>query len=105
MERSVFDIQAEFCKAMGNATRLEILHILREGPMTVGEIMRALGKSQSSISRQLAVLRSVGVVSGVRNGTEMRYRITDEKIGEVCDLVQKVLIEQTQRQSDALSDL
>ncbi|MFL7870342.1 MAG: ArsR/SmtB family transcription factor [Anaerolineales bacterium] len=105
MDRSVFDIQAEFCKAMGNATRLEILHLLREGPMTVSEITRVLGKSQSGISRQLAVLRSVGVVTGARSGTEMRYHITDEKIGEVCDLVQKVLMEQTQRQSDALSDL
>jgi DNA-binding transcriptional ArsR family regulator len=105
MERSIFDIQAEFCKAMGNATRLEILHILRDGPLTVSEIMAALGKNQSNISRQLAVLRAVGVVSGVRNGTEMRYHITDEKISEVCDLVQKVLLEQTQRQTDALSDL
>ena len=105
MERSIFDIQAEFCKAMGNATRLQILHVLRERPMTVGEIVDALGKTQSNISRQLAVLRSVGVVSGERNGTEMRYQITDEKIGEVCDLVQKVLLEQTQRQTDALSDL
>jgi DNA-binding transcriptional ArsR family regulator len=105
MERSIFDIQAEFCKAMGNATRLKILHTLRERPMTVSEIMEELGKNQSNISRQLAVLRSVGVVSGERNGTEMRYHITDEKIGEVCDLVQKVLLEQTQRQSVALSDL
>ena len=105
MERSIFDIQAEFCKAMGNATRLEILHILRESPMTVSEIMEALGKNQSNISRQLAVLRSVGVVSGERNGSEMRYHITDEKIGEVCDLVRKVLMEQTQRQNDTLSGL
>jgi DNA-binding transcriptional ArsR family regulator len=105
MDRSIFDIQAEFCKAMGNATRLQILHILRERPMTVTEIMEELGKSQSNISRQLGVLRGVGVVSGKRNGTEMRYQITDEKIGEVCDLVQKVLLEQTQRKTDALSGL
>ena len=44
MERSIFDIQAEFCKAMGNATRLQILHTLRERPMTVSEIMEELGK-------------------------------------------------------------
>jgi len=105
MERSIFDVQAEFCKAMGNATRLEIVHILRERPMTVSELMEMLNKSQSNISRQLAILRSVGVVSGERNGIEVRYQITDENIGEVCDLVRKVLLEQTQRQSDALSDL
>jgi ArsR family transcriptional regulator len=73
--------------------------------MTVGEIVEALGKSQSNISRQLTVLRSVRVVSGERNGIEMRYQITDKKIGEVCDLVQSVLLEQTQRQTDALGDL
>ena len=102
MERSIFDIQAEFCRAMGNATRLQILYIIRERPMTVSEIAGELGKNQSNVSRQLAVLHSVGVVSGERNGTEIRYHITDEKIGEVCDLVQKVLLEQTQRQTDAL---
>jgi len=57
------------------------------------------------ISRQLSILRSVGVVSGERNGTEIRYKITDENIGEVCDLVRKVMLEQTQRQTDALSGL
>jgi ArsR family transcriptional regulator len=105
MERSIFDIQAEFCRAMGNATRLQILHILRERPMSVSEIMEELGIGQSTVSRHLAVLRSVGVVSSERNGNGMRYQITDENISEVCDLVRKVLVEQTQRQSDALSDL
>jgi len=105
MERSIFDIKAEFCKAMGNATRLQIVHFLRERPMTVSEIMEELGKNQSNISRQLTVLRSVGVVPSERNGTEMRYHITDEKVGDVCDLVQKVLLEQMQRQSVVLSDL
>ena len=105
MVRSIFDVQAEFCKAMGNATRLQILHLLREHPMSVSELMEDLGRNQSNISRQLAVLRSVGVVSGERNGTGIRYRITDENIGEVCDLVRKVLLEQSHRQTDALSDM
>lgn len=61
MERSIFDIQADFCQAMGNATRLQILHILRERPMTVSEIMAKLELKQSMVSRQLPVLRSVGV--------------------------------------------
>ena len=78
---------------------------MRERTIPVREIMGALGKKQSSISRQLATLLVVGVVSNERTGTEMRYHVTDKKIGEVCDLVQKVLIQQTQRQSDALGDL
>lgn len=73
--------------------------------MTVKEIMACLGVGQSLASRQLAVLRSVKVVIGERHGNEIVYYLTNEKIGEVCDLVQAVLVEQTQRQSIALSDL
>jgi DNA-binding transcriptional ArsR family regulator len=105
MERSIFDIQAEFCKAMGNAMRLQIMHILRERPMTVSEITQQIGQSQSTVSRQLSVLRSVGVVTGDRRGNEMVYQLTNEKISEVCDLVRTVLIEQTHKQSITLSDL
>ena len=104
MERSIFDIQAEFCRAMGNATRLQILHILRERAMSVSEIMEELHLGQSTVSRQLSVLRSVGVVSGKRNGSMICYELTDKTIGEVCDLVRKVLSEQVQKRSNALSN-
>jgi DNA-binding transcriptional ArsR family regulator len=105
VERSVFDIQADFCRAMGNATRLQILHILRERPMTVSEIMAKLELNQSMISRQLSVLRSVNVVVGERHGKEMIYRVTNEKIGEVCDLVRTVLMEEMHKQTDILDSL
>ena len=105
MTRSIFDVQAEFCKAMGNPTRLQIMHILRENPMTVSEIMEKTGLGQSLVSRQLSVLRSVGVVINERNGAEMIYRMANEKIGEVCDLVQQVLLEQFEQQSEILSGL
>ena len=104
MERSIFDVQAEFCKAMGNATRLQILHILREHSMSVSEIMGELNLGQSTVSRQLAVLRGVGVVSGERDGNVIRYELTDETIGEVCDLVRKVLSNQVQKRTNALSN-
>lgn len=105
MERSIFDVQAEFCRAMGNTTRLQILHILRERPMTVSEIMAKLELNQSMVSRQLSVLRSVGVVMGERRGNEMLYHLTNERIGEVCDLVQTVLVEEMHKQSEALNGL
>ena len=105
MERSIFDIQAEFCRAMGNANRLEIMHLLRERPMTVSEIMEALALNQSMVSRQLSVLRSVGVVTGERDGNAVHYHLTDETIGDVCDLVRKVLTDQVQKRSNVLGNL
>jgi DNA-binding transcriptional ArsR family regulator len=102
MERSIYDIQADFCKAMGNATRLQILHVLRERPMIVNEIVAQTGFSQTMVSRQLAILRSVGVVEYQRRGTEMLYQLSDSQIGEVCDLVRKVLLEQMKKRSNVL---
>lgn len=104
MERSIFDIQAEFCKAMANASRLQIMHVLRERPMIVNEIVAQTGFSQTMVSRQLALLRAVGMVECQRRGTEMLYQLTDEQIGEVCDLVRKVLAEQMKKRSNVLSN-
>jgi DNA-binding transcriptional ArsR family regulator len=102
MKQSIFEIQAEFCKAMGNATRLQILHVLREHPMHVGEIAQVMGLSQSLVSRQLHVLRNIDVVHCQRQGNEMLYQLSNEGISEVCDLVRKVLSEQMHRQSEVL---
>lgn len=98
--RSIFEIQAEFCKAMGNPARLQIIHILRGQPLSVGEIAQITGFGQSLVSRQLSTLRNVGVVECQRRGNEMIYKLADEDIGEVCDLVQKVLTAHTQKQAE-----
>lgn len=98
-DRSIFDIQAEFCKAMGNPIRLILIHTLREQPMVVKDLASMTELSQTMVSRQLATLRGVGVVECERIGTEMLYHLTDPKIGEVCDLVRTVLMEQNNKRA------
>ena len=101
MNNSTFEMQADFYKAMGNATRLQILYSLRERSMKVGDIVHVTGLSQSIVSRQLSTLRSVGLVKFRRQGNEMIYRIADENTGKICDLVGKILSTQVQRRSEA----
>ena len=102
MNQSIFEIQAEFCKAMGNSVRLQILHILRDRPKTAGEICQELGLPHSNVSHHLASLRSVGVVTSTRHGIEMIYQIADKRIVEVCDLVRSVLVEQIRLRSRSI---
>jgi DNA-binding transcriptional ArsR family regulator len=104
MNRSIFEVQAEFCKVMGNAARLQIIHALREQPLRVHEIAQVTGLRQSLISCQLSLLRNADVVKFQRQGNELNYRLTDQNIGEVCDLVRKVLSAQFLRQSEAFSE-
>jgi DNA-binding transcriptional ArsR family regulator len=103
MNLSIFDIQAEFCKAMGNASRLQILHFLTEDPKTFSEISQATHLPQGALSRHLSVLRNVGVVISTRHGNEKLYQITDARIAEVCDLVRSILMEQSQKQSHSIN--
>ena len=104
MNRSIFDIQAEFCKAMANGTRLQIMHVLREQPMRVAAIAQATNLSQSVVSRQLGILRNTGVVNCRRQGNEVIYHLTDENIGKLCDLVRQLLSDQAQRQSQVFEN-
>jgi len=102
MNQSMFEIQAEFCKAMGNTVRLHLLHVLRERPLTVTEICRETDLSQGTVSRHLSILRRLGVVSSQKLGNVKVYQIMDHKIIEVCDLVRSVLIEQIQKRSQII---
>jgi DNA-binding transcriptional ArsR family regulator len=102
MYQSMFEIQADFCKAMGNSVRLQLVHILREHPLTVGEICQETSLPQGTVSRHLTILRSVGVVDSQRSGNVKVYQITDDKIAEVCDLVRNILIEQIHKQSQSI---
>jgi ArsR family transcriptional regulator len=98
----MFEIQAEFCRAMGNVVRLQLLHILREQPLTVGEICQETNLPQGTVSRQLSILRKVGVVDSRRHGNAKVYQITDDKIAEVCDLVRSILVEQVHKRSQSI---
>ncbi|HUI90313.1 MAG TPA: metalloregulator ArsR/SmtB family transcription factor [Anaerolineales bacterium] len=91
----VFEIQSDLCRAMGSPVRMEILNLLRNGPITVNQIASATNHPQATISRNLTILRNVDIVATQREGTNVLYHIANPKLMEVCDLMREVLIEQT----------
>jgi DNA-binding transcriptional ArsR family regulator len=99
---SIFELQAELCRAMGHAIRLEIVHLLSEGPKHVSELAQAMGRPQAMISQHLARLRNAGVVIGQRQGPEVYYQIVNPKIVSVCELMRQVLAEQALHRSEVM---
>jgi len=96
MNASIFELQADFCKAIGNATRLQILYCLRKSQMSVNEVVRETGLNHSLISRHLGILRNAGAVKCHRHANEVLYELADESIGELCDIARKALSNQIQ---------
>jgi DNA-binding transcriptional ArsR family regulator len=62
-------------RAMADKTRRDILQMLRDGPLTSGEIASRCTSSWSTISRHLAVLREGGLVVSERRGQEIIYEL------------------------------
>ncbi len=69
----------QFFQALADETRLCILSLLqREGEMTVGDMVKALGVPQSRVSRHLAVLRDAGLVQMRRDAQWVHYRVSED---------------------------
>jgi DNA-binding transcriptional ArsR family regulator len=102
---SIFEMQAKLCQGMSHPIRLEIVHLLREEPKNVGELARSLDRPQATISRHLATLRAVGVITSQRQGQEIFYQVANPKIVSVCDLMRQVLAEQAHHRSEMMKAL
>jgi DNA-binding transcriptional ArsR family regulator len=70
---------AGWFKALGDPTRILILHLLATGarPMTTGEIVDALDVGQSTVSHHLQILGETCFVHVERAGTTSWWRIND----------------------------
>ena len=72
-------------KAMGNARRLMVLcKLVEHGEMTVGDLAREVGLSQSglsqsALSQHLARMREEGLVAFRRESQTLWYRIADPR--------------------------
>jgi ArsR family transcriptional regulator, virulence genes transcriptional regulator len=101
----LFRLKAELCKTFADAKRLVIIDELRSGEKTVGELARNLDLPQAVVSRNLAILRDKGVVKVRREMTSAYYSLSNEKIGEACDMVHQVLLSQIEENKNIAESL
>ncbi len=78
---------AAYFQALSEPTRLQILNLLRGGERNVGELAQACGFTSANISRHLALLTRKGLVARESRGTAVYYRIADDSVYALCDLV------------------
>lgn len=79
---------ARLLKALSNERRLLVLcHLTTCPEITVGELARRVGLSQSALSQHLAILRQDGLVATRRDGTAIHYRIADTRVEALLQLL------------------
>ncbi len=79
--------EEQLFKVLGHPARLAILDELRQGEACVCHLEAKLGFRQAYISQQISVLREAGLIQDRRDGWNIFYRVTDERIYAVLDAV------------------
>lgn len=90
MNQTVHRFKAEFFKLLGHPARLAILDALRSGEKSVNELQVAIGADQSTVSQQLARLRTGKIVDTRREGTTIYYSVRDPMIFQLLDVAREI---------------
>ncbi|NEP11884.1 MAG: winged helix-turn-helix transcriptional regulator [Symploca sp. SIO2C1] len=78
---------AEYFSILSEPMRLRILNLLREGEKCVQELVEATATSQANVSKHLKVMLQAGILSRRSEGTSAYYKVEDELIFQLCNLV------------------
>ena len=82
--------KAEFFKALAHPLRIRIMDALRAGEVGVNELSNHLGVEQSTLSQQLAILRSRSLVVRRKSGSKVFYSIHDPSIFRLLDVAREI---------------
>lgn len=85
------ELQAKLFRGFGDPSRLGILDALRNGPLTVSEIVETTGLSQPNVSNHLGCLRDCGLVVAEQEGRYVTYHVSDDRVGELLHLAESLL--------------
>lgn len=80
-------------RALADPTRREILRLLRQGPMSAGELAEKFALSKPSMSHHFAVLQEADLVVTRREGRQIIYAlnttVVQDLVATMFDLLPK----------------
>ncbi len=102
LRQEIIQLEADFCAALSDPTRIFILYALSERPCNVTELTNDLGVPQPTTSRHLKVLRERGLVFTKRQGTMITYHLTDQRVIRAMDLLRSAMRDRLTQQANLL---
>jgi ArsR family transcriptional regulator len=105
LKQEIIQLEADFCAALSDPTRILILYALNERPQNVTELTNELSIPQPSTSRHLKILRERGLVSAERQGTVITYHLTDRRIIQAMDLLRSAMRDRLTQQASLMTQL
>ena len=85
-QRKTLEQIADLFKGFADTTRVQILTILLEGELCVGDIAEKVELSQSAISHQLRILKQMHLIKYRREGKNMLYSLADDHVRTILQM-------------------
>jgi DNA-binding transcriptional ArsR family regulator len=98
----ILGLVAERFKALAEPARLNILSTLRGGEKTVSQVMDETGLGQANVSKHLQLLYALGFVDRRKEGLHAYYRLADESVFQLCDIMCGRLLQEARARSKLL---
>jgi len=77
---------ADLFKALGDPTRVRIIHALLQSELCVHDLTEVLAMGQSAISHQLRLLRNTRIVKRRKVGKTVFYSLDDDHVEQIFTL-------------------
>lgn len=103
MSPELLELIAERFKALAEPARLHILNALRGGEKTVSELLEETGLGQANASKHLQQLHALGFVERRKEGLYVHYRLADDSVFQLCDIMCGRLAAEARVRSDLLA--
>ncbi len=84
---AMLDEVAERFKALAEPTRLSLLQALQHGEQAVGDLVARTGLTLPNASKQLQQLYTAGFIARRKDGLFVYYRLADDDVMALCDLM------------------
>lgn len=78
-------------RLLGEPMRLKILQAICQEPLTVNDIVSAVGATQANVSKHLALLAAAGILTREKAGQCVYYGMKDQLTVKMCELVRSNL--------------
>ena len=77
---------ARLLSALGDAERLRILDLMRDGEVCVTQLAEVTGAAVTTVSQRLRVLRDRNLVTARRQGKHIYYSLADEHVSNLVHI-------------------
>ncbi len=94
MEDRIYSYHAEMCKVLSHPKRLELINVLRDQEVSVGELCQRLEVTPANLSQHLAMMRERHILVSRKEGNVVYYRIANPKLLQAFDMLREILFEQ-----------